>query len=56
MTSKPGSTNISVQKFASEDDLVLFGRNWSAHKELVLGKLGEKALVGFTAHQVWNQD
>ena len=56
MTSKPGSTNISVQKFASEDDLVLFGRNWSVHKELVLGKLGEKGLVGFTAHQVWNQD
>ena len=22
----------------------------------MLGKLGEKGLVGFTAHQVWNQD
>ena len=56
MTSKPGFTNVSVQKFASEGDLALFERNWSEHRELVLGKLGEKALVGFTAHQVWNQD
>ena len=28
----------------------------SEHRELVLGKLGEKGLMGFTAHQVWNQD
>ena len=56
MTSKPGFTNVSVQKFASEGDLALFERNWSEHRELVLGKLGEKRLVGFTAHQVWNQD
>ena len=56
MTSKPGFTNVSVQKFASEGDLALFERNWSEHRELVLGKLGEKGLVGFTAHQVWNQD
>ena len=56
MTSKPGFTNVSVQKFVSEGDLALFERNWSEHWELVLGKLGEKALVGFTAHQVWNQD
>ena len=56
MTSKPGFTNVSVQKFASESDLALFERNWSEHWELVLGKLGEKVLVGFTAHQVWNQD
>ena len=56
MTSKPGFTNVSVQKFASEGDLALFERNWSEHRELVLGKLCEKALVGFTAHQVWNQD
>ena len=56
MTSKTGFTNVSVQKFASEGDLALFERNWSEHWELVLGKLGEKALVGFTAHQVWNQD
>ena len=56
MTSKPGFTNVSVQKFASEGDLALFERNWSEHRELVLGKLGDKGLVGFTAHQVWNQD
>ena len=56
MTSNPGFTNVSVQKFASEGDLALFERNWSEHRELVLGKLGEKGLVGFTAHQVWNQD
>ncbi len=42
MTSKPGFTNVSVQKFASEGDLALFERNWSEHRELVLGKLGEK--------------
>ena len=35
---------------------MLFERNWSEHRELVLGKLGEKGLIGFTAHQVWNQD
>ena len=56
MTSNPGFTNVSVQKFASEGDLALFERNWSEHRELVLGKLGDKGLVGFTAHQVWNQD
>ena len=56
MTSKPGFTNVSVQKFASEGDLALFERNWSEHRELVLGKLIEKGLVGFTAHKVWNQD
>ena len=56
MTSNAGFTNVSVQKFASEGDLALFERNWSEHRELVLGKLGEKGLVGFTAHQVWNQD
>ena len=56
MTSKPGFTNVSVQKFASEGNLALFERNWSEHRELVLGKLGEKGLVGFTSHQVWNQD
>ena len=56
MTSKTGFTNVSVQKFASEGDLALFERNWSEHRELVLGKLGEKGLVGFKAHQVWNQD
>ena len=56
MTSKPGFTNVSVQKFASEGDLALFERNWSEHRELVLGKLGEKGLVGFTAHQVWKQN
>ena len=56
MTSNHGFTNVSVQKFASEGDLALFERNWSEHRELVLGKLGEKGLVGFTAHQVWNQD
>ena len=56
MTSKPGFTNVSVQKFASESDLALFERNWSEHWDLVLGKLGAKGLVGFTAHQVWNQD
>ena len=56
MTSNPGFTNVSVQKFASEGDLALFERNWSEHRELVLGKLGEKGLVGFTAHQVWNQN
>ena len=56
MTSKPGFTNVSGQKFASEGDLPLFERNWSEHRELVLGKLSEKGLVGFTAHKVWNQD
>ena len=56
MTSKAGFTNVSVQKFASEGDLALFERNWSEHRELVLGKIGEKGLVGFIAHQVWNQD
>ena len=40
----------------SEGDLASFERNWSEHRELVLGKLGEKELVGFTAHQVWKQD
>ena len=44
MTSKPGFTNVSVQKFASEGDLALFERNLSEHRELVLGKLGEKGL------------
>ena len=52
MTSKPGFTNVSGQKFASEGDLPLFERNWSEHRELVLGKLSEKGLVGFTAHKV----
>ena len=56
MTSKPGFNNVSVQKFASEGNLALFERNWSEHGELVLGKLGEKGLVDFTAHQVWNQN
>ena len=56
MTSNAGFTNVSVQKFASEGDLALFERNWSEHRELVPIKLGEKGLVGFTAHQVWNQD
>ncbi len=56
MTSKLGFTNVSVQKFASEGDLALFERNWSEHREPVLGKLGDKVPVGFTAHQVWNQD
>ena len=56
MTSNAGFTNVSVQKFASEGDLALFERNWSEHRDLVLGKLGAKGLVGFTAHQVWNQD
>ena len=51
MTSNHGFTNVSVQKFASEGDLALFERNWSEHREL-----REKELVGFTAHQVWNQD
>ena len=41
MTSNHGFTNVSVQKFASEGDLALFERNWSEHRELVLGKLGE---------------
>ena len=56
MTFKPGFTNVSVQKFASDGDLALFEWNWSEHRELVFGKLGAKRLVGFTAHQVWNQD
>ena len=56
MTPNPGFNNVSVQKFASEGDLALFERNWSEHRELVLVKLGEKGLVGFTSHQVWNQD
>ena len=51
MTSNAGFTNVSVQKFASEGDLALFERNWSEHRDLVLGKLGAKGLVGFTAHQ-----
>ena len=56
MSSIGGFTNVSVQKFASEGDLVLFERNWSEHKELVLKKLGEKGLIGFTSQKVWNQD
>ena len=56
MTAQPAFPNASVHTFASEGDLALFERNWSEHRELVLGKLGEKGLVGFTAHQVWNQD
>ncbi len=52
MTSKSGFTNVSVQEFAFEGDLALFERNCTEHRELVLGKLGEKGLVGFTAHQV----
>ena len=45
MTFKPGFTNVSVQKFASDGDLALFEWNWSEHRELVLGKLGAKRLV-----------
>ena len=56
MTSKPGFTNVPVQKFASEGELALFEWNWSEHRELVLSKLDKKGLFGFTAHQVWNQD
>lgn len=56
MASKVGFTNVSVQKFASEGDLVLFERNWAEHKDLVLQKLGEKGMVGFTSQKVWSQD
>ena len=58
MTSKPGFTNVSVQKFAVR---VVTLRCWSGTGlntgSLCLGSLVRRGLVfGFTAHQVWNQD
>ena len=49
MSSAGGFINVSVQKFASEGDLALFERNWSEHRDLVLGKLGAKGMIGFTS-------
>ena len=54
--SSAGFTNVSVQKFASEGDMVLFERNWDEHSELVLKKLGQRGLLSFTAHKILNQD
>ena len=56
MTSKTASLMSQFKEFASEGDLALFERNWSEHRSLAWGKLDEKGLVGFKAHQVWNQD
>ena len=54
--SSAGFTNVSVQKFASEGDMVLFERNWDEHNKLVLKKLGQRGLLSFTAHKILNQD
>jgi|TARA_Y200000002_G_C22359747_1_gene528566 hypothetical protein len=56
LMSSAGFTNVSVQKFASEGDMVLFERNWDEHSELVLKKLGQRGLLSFTAHKILNQD
>ena len=54
--SSAGFTNVSVQKFASEGDMVLFERNWDEHSELVLKKLGQRGLLLLTAHKILNND
>lgn len=56
MSSVGNFTNVSVQKFASEGDIALFGRNWGEHSPVLLKKLSDLGLISFTATKVWNQE
>ena len=41
MSAQASFTNVSVQKFASEGDVALFGQNWTEHSPVLLKKLGD---------------
>ncbi len=52
MSTAPRFTNVSVQRFASEDNAALFERNCGQHGPALLEKLGKLGLMAFTATKV----